>query len=155
VICNQDRGGLDNLGYPSSSGFGVDFGSLPDSYAGKQIWFTFDQAGEWPLPQSGATVVPAKKAGYKLTYKGQAPNHVVPFDNFHQQIQSAPVDLQNHWRALEDFRVFLDGLEHEISRRDQLLRSKQELDLAEADHNHKTRNKLQSKGLIRFFRRSR
>ena len=34
------------------------------------------------------------------------------------QLASAPEDLQEHWRALEDFRLFLDGLEQELNRRD-------------------------------------
>jgi hypothetical protein len=31
---------------------------------------------------------------------------------------NAPADLQSHWQALEDFRLFLDGLEQELNRRD-------------------------------------
>ena len=41
------------------------------------------------------------------------------------QLEAAPAELQQHWRALEEFRVFLDGLEVEVQRRESLLASQQ------------------------------
>ena len=126
VICSYDRGGLDVFGLPRASGFACSLDSLPKAWSGKEIWFAFDQAGEWRLPQPTAIFVPANPSENRLTYQAQSSKQVVSPGSYQQQLQSAPLDLQDHWRALEDFRVFLDGLEHEISRRDQLLRSKQE-----------------------------
>ena len=150
VICDQDRGGLDAFGLPRASGFVFALGSLPHAWTGKEIWFTFDHAGEWRLPQPTAIFVPAMPSENQLTYQAHPSHEVVSSRGYQQQLQSAPLDLQDHWKALEEFRVFLDGLEHEISRRDQLLRSKQELDLIESAN-----KASRSKGLMGFFRRAR
>ena len=46
---------------------------------------------------------------------------------------SVPENLQEHWRALEDFRLFLDGLELELNRRDSLRHNKGWLNLGFPD----------------------
>ena len=152
IICNQERGGLEDLGFSRSSGFGVNLASLPDCYAEKVIWFTFDEGGEWRLPEAGVSIVPAKPSENRLMYQAKSSNQVVSSGNYQQLLQSAPSDLRDHWRALEDFRVFLDGLEYEISRRDQLLRSKQELDSIESANNLNFNQSSRFKKLMRLFR---
>jgi len=153
VICDQARGGLDGFGAPRESGFACSLASLPKAWSGKEIWFAFDPAGEWRLPQPTAIFVPAKPSENRLMYQAQPSSQIVSSSSYQQQLQSAPLDLQDHWRALEEFRVFLDGLEYEISRRDQLLRSKQELDLIEATNTPKPNKASHSRGLLGFFRR--
>lgn len=152
VICNEDRGGFESQGLPRSSGFVVDLESLPDSYAGKEIWFTFDEACEWRLPQSTAIFVPTKSSDNQIVTQANPANQVALSRSYQQQLQSSPPDLQDHWKALEDFRSFLDGLEHETNRREQILHSKQELDLSEASRSLNSNKPAQSKGFMGFFR---
>ena len=155
ITCDQARGGLDAFDVPRASGFALNLDTLPTTWSGREIWFAFDQAGEWRLPQPNSIFVPAKSSEHQLSYQVQSSNQVVSSGSYQKYLQSAPLDLQDHWKALEDFRVFLDGLENEISRRDQLLRSKQQLDLIESNGNANTNKSPLSRGFMGLFSRGR
>ena len=119
------------------SGFEVDLGSLLESHAGKEIWLTFDEAGEWRLPQERASFIPSNSFDNPLTYEAEPLSETTSSSNYQQLSQSAPLDLQDYWRDLEEFRAFLDSIEQQISQRNQALLSE----------------KSSSKGLMGFLGR--
>ena len=51
VKCNQEHGGLENLKTIKNCGFLLDSNYLDDVWIDKEIWFTFDEKGEYRLPQ--------------------------------------------------------------------------------------------------------
>lgn len=52
VVCDLPREGMEALRMPKRCGFAVDIKSLPDSWNGKKIWFSFDKENEFTLPQA-------------------------------------------------------------------------------------------------------
>ena len=75
----------------------------------------------------------------RLAYKVKPSIDDDSYGGYQKFLQSAPLELQDHWKALEEFRVFLDDLENEISRSNQSLSSGKD---------------TKPKGLMRFFRRT-
>ena len=63
-------------------------------------------------------------ASKKMVHQREGLTSVVT-SPYSAQLEAAPAELQQHWRALEEFRVFLDGLEVEVQRRESLLASQQ------------------------------
>jgi len=109
VACDQWRDGMGALGMPDCCGFQLNLRNLPGSWAGQRVWCSFDQEGLFRLPQEQDVVMPARASQEELVATTVS-------DLKHQQ--DAPSDLQSHWQALEEFRLFLDGLEQELNRRD-------------------------------------
>lgn len=121
VRCDQWREGMQAMGLPERCGFHVDPQQLPSGWSGKDVWCSFDQDGQFRLPQNQAVVLPVRTTALQV--------NVVPAsgdltergpDSYQQRLQAAPADLRMHWEALEQFRLFLDGLEGEINRFDGL-----------------------------------
>lgn len=52
VECNQDHGGLENLKINKNCGFLLDSNYLDEAWIDKEVWFTFDEKGEYRLPQT-------------------------------------------------------------------------------------------------------
>ena len=104
---------------PYQCGFALSLDALPANWAGQSLWCSFDQAGQWRVPQDQVLSAPAAVGGVStpLVHQHSEPS-VVATTAYAAQVASAPEDLQEHWRALEDFRLFLDGLEQELNRRD-------------------------------------
>lgn len=111
VVCNKQRKGMESTGLPKHCAFQVNIDSLPSEWGSKSVWFTFDRAGKYRLAQNQKVVVP-EKAVQPLAVATQV--------SYSDQGLSAPNELQQHWAALENFRVFLDGLEEELDRRDDI-----------------------------------
>lgn len=51
VKCDQEHGGLENLKINKKCGFLLDSNYLDDVWIDKEVWFTFDEKGEYILPQ--------------------------------------------------------------------------------------------------------
>lgn len=119
IVCSQWRDGMASQQMPHQYGFSLALDALPASWAGKSIWCSFDRAGEWLVPQDQALCAPADVGGVPspLVHRSPAPTAEVA-TTYADQLASAPEELQEHWRALEDFRLFLDSLEQELNRRD-------------------------------------
>ncbi|UPM49173.1 hypothetical protein MY494_07370 [Synechococcus sp. A10-1-5-1] len=105
IECQQWREGM-----AERCGFQLSLSTLPASWSGSELWCSFDPAGMYRLPQEQEVVVPERAASTQLMPMGAASHN--------EQMQNAPKHLQSHWQALEDFRLFLDGLEQELNRRD-------------------------------------
>ena len=121
VVCSQCRKGMSTQKMPSECGFSQTLDALPGSWAGKSIWFSFDKAGQWPIPQEQAFFAPSlvRKSEVNLAHQDSESVNVAAI-TYADQIVSAPKELQEHWRNLENFGLFLDGLEEELNRRDEL-----------------------------------
>ena len=119
IVCSQWRDGMATQQMPHQCGFSLALDAVPSSWAGKSIWCSFDRAGKWRVPQDQALCAPAVVGGVSATlvHRSPAPSAVVA-TTYADELASAPEELQEHWRALEDFRLFLDGLEQELNRRD-------------------------------------
>ena len=119
IACSQRREGMSHEQMPHHCGFALSLDALPASWAGQSLWCSFDQAGQWRVPQDQGLCAPAVVRGVREPLVQQHSELTsVPTTTFAVQVSSAPEDLQEHWRALEDFRLFLDGLEQELNRRD-------------------------------------
>ena len=119
IVCSQWRDGMAAQQMPHQCGFALSLDALSADWAGQSLWCSFDQAGQWRVPQDQVLSAPAAVGGVAtpLVHQHSEPS-VVATTAYAAQVASAPEDLQEHWRALEDFRLFLDGLEQELNRRD-------------------------------------
>ena len=125
ISCDQWREGMTTQQMPNQCGFAIAVSALPSSWRGQNIWCSFDQAGQWQIPQDQTLVVPSSAgAATKMVHQSAELTSVVP-SAYSAQLKAAPAELQQHWKALEEFRVFLDGLEVEVQRRESLLASQQ------------------------------
>ena len=119
LVCNRWREGMSSQQMPSECGFSHPLDSLPESWAEHSLWCSFDQSGHWPVPQDQSLFAPplAERAQAYIAQQDFEPPEVTAI-SYGDQIALAPANLQEHWQALEDFRLFLDDLEQELNRRD-------------------------------------
>ena len=120
LACSQPREGMSHEQISQHCGFALSLEVLPASWAGKEIWCTFDQSGQWRLPQDQDLCAPALRDAAAPLAHQYSESSVVATRTYAVQVTSAPEDLQEHWKVLEDFRLFLDGLEKELNRRDSI-----------------------------------
>ena len=121
IVCSQWRDGMVDKQIPHECGFALALDSLPPSWGGQNIWCSFDRAGEWRVPQDQALFVPSGVRSVQATLVHKRSDDIeIAATTYVAQVDSVPENLQEHWRALEDFRLFLDGLELELNRRDSL-----------------------------------
>jgi hypothetical protein len=125
IACEHWREGISNQQLPNQCGFAIAVDSLPSSWVGQKIWCSFDQAGQWQIPQDQTLVRPAGAGAAAQMVHQSAELTSVVTSMYSAQLEAAPAELQQHWRALEEFRMFLDGLEVEVQRRESLLASQQ------------------------------
>jgi hypothetical protein len=122
VPCHLHRDGLQAINLPSHSGFVVDPAALPQEWAGQEVWLSFDQQGQFRLPQAervilpagpgiGAGVMPRIQPTASLTVGNNRPSQ--------EWLTEVPDDLRHHWQALEHFRLHLDKIEQQLDARDQ------------------------------------
>jgi hypothetical protein len=120
--CNQWRDGLQAMGLPEHSGFHLDPQALPPGWGGLEVWCSFDQQGQFRLPQEESKVVlPAVPSlTGELLHPIQADAPLKLENNQHLQVwrTEVPEDLQQHWQALEHFQLYLDKIEQELDARD-------------------------------------
>jgi len=118
IRCEHWRDGMSALGVPDRCGFILDLKHLPDNWTQKSIWCSFDKAGMYRLPQENEIVVPADSNRLETA--------ITTTLDYSYKIEGSSTELQSHWQALEEFRVFLDGLEQELNRRE-VIRQKQSI----------------------------
>ena len=121
VPCHLHRDGLQAINLPSHSGFVVDTAALPQEWAGEEVWFSFDEQGQFRLPQEERVVLPPRSTvGSEVVHPIQT-NTLIEVEH-HQPMQEwlpeVPEDLRHHWQALEHFRLYLDKIEQELDMRD-------------------------------------
>lgn len=111
ITCDKEREGLEELGLPSKCGFAVNIEDLPAEFLESKIWLTFDERGRWVLPGSEKTGVERKgRFSTKTNAKkdSKSPSRIIP------------VDARDHWDRLNDFKEYLDALEEELVRLEQI-----------------------------------
>ena len=123
VRCDQWRDGMAHLQMPDQCGFRLTTEILPASWGGRSVWCSFDRDGIFRIPQDQDVTIPI------TTPRGNLDSRAIDavVTSYRPQIEASPEDLRSHWQALEEFRLFLDGLEHELNRRDQLRSTQREL----------------------------
>ena len=121
LTCDQRRDGLQTMGLPEKSGFQLDPQVLPPSWGGLEVWCSFDQQGQFRLPQEETMVLPAApREGGVLVHAIQAGAALQVVNNqpMREWLTAVPEDLRHHWQALENFRLYLDQMERELDARD-------------------------------------
>ena len=74
----------------------------------------------WRIPQNEDLYVPAEGSDVTANLVKNSDSSALAAIRYPDQIELAPQELQEHWSALEDFRLFLDNLEQELNHRDRL-----------------------------------
>jgi hypothetical protein len=116
--CDRDRPGMAAQGFPERCGFEIELSLLPSAWAGQEVRVSFDSAGQIPLPGAGSVHLPA--AGLGLNPGPATLMHPASGSPYVRQAVKAPAELQQSWQALEQFRQFLDGVEVQVSRAEEL-----------------------------------
>ena len=109
IVCDKYRSDLLDIGMPGNCGFEVSPQGLSDAWKGQEVWFTFDQKGEYRLP--GEAIKLSEHKVKEEISSVDIVRHVVDG-------KSPESDLNRHWEALERFREFLDEVEAEIVRQE-------------------------------------
>ena len=112
LICNKFRLEMDEKNLASKTGFELDLNDLPDAWNEKNISISFDIAGEYLLPQKEQFKVPMKD---NTSSSISINNNDLKELSYIEKVDSAPVELQKNWQELEDFRIFLDKFDHNLS----------------------------------------
>jgi hypothetical protein len=121
MICDRWRDGLQAIGLPERSGFHLDPKALPPGWGGLEVWCSFDQQGQFRLPQHERVVLPAGTAGNVGVMHSIEANTSLTVGNnqpMPEWLSAIPEDLRHHWQALEHFRLYLDKIEQELEARD-------------------------------------
>jgi hypothetical protein len=118
LLCDRYRPGMSAQGHPEQCGFEIELHQLPPSWAGQEVQVFFDFGGVMSLPGAGSVRIPGSGQGMIMTpAQLMHPSSASPYAS---QIANAPSDLQQSWQALEQFRQFLDGMEHQVCRAEAL-----------------------------------
>lgn len=124
ILCDQLRPGMTNHGHPDRCGFALALADWPEA-AGREIRASFDRVGELLLPQVGRVVLPLPKSERSAlsleasSSAGLASTRILSAPTATTQESVLPLaptnyDLQEHWRALEEFRLLIDRIEAEV-----------------------------------------
>jgi hypothetical protein len=124
VQCHHHHDGLHAMNLPSQSGFVLDPASLPEAWTGLEVWCSFDREAQFRLPQQAPIVLPSRAglingSGLQAEFSGLLPSTVAMPSNYQAMLEAAPEDLRQHWQALEAFRAYLDGIEHQLAQEQQ------------------------------------
>jgi len=110
LLCDQYRPGMASQGHPEGCGFSLQLEGLPSSWAGQTVRVSFDAAGQIPLPGAASCPIPA------LVSNPTVVMHPTSSSPYAPSLREAPLELQQSWQAVEQFRLFLDSLETQIGR---------------------------------------
>jgi hypothetical protein len=88
------------------------------------VWCSFDRESQFRLPQQAPIVLPSRVGSInggalQAEFSGQPFSGVAMPSNYQAMLQEAPEDLRQHWQALEAFRAYLDGIEHQLAQEQQ------------------------------------
>jgi hypothetical protein len=124
VPCHHHHDGLQAMNLPSQSGFVLDPASLPEAWAGLEVWCSFDREAQFRLPQQVPIMLPSRVGsisggGLQVDLSGLLPSTVAMPSNYNEMVEAAPEDLRKHWQALEAFRAYLDGIEQKLAKEQQ------------------------------------
>jgi hypothetical protein len=121
LSCDQWRDGLQAMGLPERSGFNLNPQALPPSWGGLEVWCSFDQQGQFRLPQEEIRMVlpaaPSLGSEVLQAIQNDANLQVVNNQPMQEWLSAVPEDLRQHWQALEQFRLYLDKIEQELDAR--------------------------------------
>lgn len=117
VSCNQRREGMQALNLPALCGFSVHPHTLPEDWAGQEVWCSFDRHNRFRLPQLQTIVLPGGHQAKQADLAIHTNNPVVSELAASQPTLdlSTPEDLRKHWETLELFRRYLDSVEEQIN----------------------------------------
>jgi len=117
VPCQSHRDGLQAINLPSHSGFVVDTAALPQDWAGEEVWFSFDEQGQFRVPQEKRVVLPPRPTVGSEVVQAIPSDTNLKAGNLQTKEEwpiTVPEDLRQHWQALEQFRLYLDKVEQEL-----------------------------------------
>ena len=114
-LANEIRANTKERGYTEKSGFSIFIDELPKTWSGKHVFCSFDKEGNFPLPSLFTIVLPENSSTLDLKELNIDDNvTVINNKNFEKNISSAPAEHKDHWRSLENFRLYLEKIEEEI-----------------------------------------
>lgn len=126
VVCRELRPSMKEQGHREDCGFSLMLHEWPEA-AGHEVWASFDKAGELLLPSASLVRLPALPSASIAPFDLAAPStadgelslaspaaEAVPEGN--PPPADLPLELQAHWKALEDFRLLIDRLEMDVQR---------------------------------------
>ncbi len=120
LICQQLRPGMASQGHVDACGFSLAVADWPEA-AGATVWATFDPEGLLRLPQASPVRLPTREPlNATVVVRKREPEALLPSaaeaPAVHRESQG------EHWQALDGFRHFLDSLEKELDRHEQIQR---------------------------------
>jgi hypothetical protein len=118
LICQQLRPGMANQGHVEACGFSLAIAEWPEA-AGASVWATFDAEGLLRLPQASPVQLPPREIlEATVLVREREPD---AFAASPLGVSLAPTERQaEHWQALDGFRRYLDSLEGELDRQEQI-----------------------------------
>jgi len=124
VPCDGHHDALEAMNLPSQSAFVLDPATLPQAWAGLEVWCSFDREAQFRLPQQVPIVLPShvgsvNGSALQAELSGPLPSDVAMPSNYQAMLEAAPEDLRQHWQALEAFRSYLDGIENQLAQEQQ------------------------------------
>jgi len=132
VACHLDRPDLELIGHPAHCGFALSLSEWPEAI-GRRVKASFDQGGRLCLPQSQATetgspeisgIIPTTPLPMEVEWSSFSPAEVGlsrsgPRETYLESTAPEPklvttTSLDEHWQALEDFKLLMDHLEAKV-----------------------------------------
>jgi hypothetical protein len=132
VICDQPRPDLELIGHPLHCGFSLSLAQWPEA-KGRSITASFDQDGRLSLPQTNAadighdvistsivtsqpqlieSIQPSASLADPLS--ASSSNEIFPAGGSVASQAVTPTSLDEHWQALEDFKLLMDHIESKV-----------------------------------------
>jgi|GEM_PF-1569690 len=124
VPCHGHRDGLRAMNLPSQSGFVLDPATLPQAWAGLEVWCSFDREAQFRLPQQAPILLPSRAGSsgsstLDAELREALPSNLAMPSSYQTMLEAAPEDLRQHWQALEAFRAYLDDVEQQLAQEQQ------------------------------------
>ena len=124
ILCDNWREGLNLKGVKSRKcGFIFGIDKIDEKFLGKEVWFSFDSEGLYPLSQKQRIFLPQNNKALSLI--NSKSSNIVESNNeinYLENIKKTNPGLKEHWNSLEDFRSYLNELEKEIDKHDRVLK---------------------------------
>ena len=121
--CNFFREDVSETEFVSRKvGFIIDPYTLDKSYSEKKFFVSFDKEGKYKLPEAKSESLPLIKEFEEVIDEST----VTIIDQKKESVylenqKKAPKKLMESWQELENFRLFLDGLETQLDRSEKII----------------------------------